>query len=168
MKNLNFEDERIMCPEENNCFAWEDRCEILTATKLSDKDLLNCGTLNCDFYKPKEHANSVKHITADGIFFETREEFAKRTGIAYLPIDDCKAYECFPHASPEEVDRAYVEYMKKLNAGRSVEELCKKLPYMNKTDLIATASTYGLKIDTKSKKTDIVGMLTEYLNPGTV
>ena len=91
-KKALFEDEIVIPPEENNCFAFNKECQILTDSKMTNTDMLNCGTLNCPFYKPEEHKNSIKHIGKKRIYFETREEYMKRTGHSYLTIENADNY----------------------------------------------------------------------------
>lgn len=83
--------------------------------------------------------------------------------MSYLPIDDLRAYECFPHASPEEVDRAYMEYTRKMHSDRSIESYRSAIPDMSKNDLITTAARLGVKIDTRLKKDEIKDYLMDHV-----
>ena len=147
-----YEEEKIMPAEENNCFAWDNKCTILTNTKLSKQDKVNCGTLRCKWYKPKEHENSVKHITPDGVSFETVEEYAGANKYAYLTREEIKAYELMPHASEEEVDSMYEEYL----ANKPEEDLST----LKKTELYELAKDKKLPVNAKMKKEELLSILT--------
>lgn len=151
-----YEEEREIPAEENNCFAWDNKCTILSNVKLSKKDRVNCGTLRCAHYKPKEHADSVKHITPNGVYFETKEEYAAANGYAYLTIDEMKAYELMPHASDKEVDEMYEEYLK-----TKPEE---DITTLKKTELFELAKEKGLPVNSKMKKGELLSILTEAEN----
>lgn len=110
------EDEKIIPPEENNCFAFKisearSGCTVLMPTKLTKQDRVNCGTVKCPFYKPKELANSVKHINADEISFETFEDIEKKYGLKLIKVEDYRSYEAYSHASAEEALDTYFEFV---------------------------------------------------------
>lgn len=151
-----YEEEKIMPAEENNCFAWKNKCTILSNVKLSKKDKVNCGTLRCPFYKPEEHINSIKHVTPNGIYFETHEEYIKANNYSYLTMDEIKGYELMPHASEEEVDRMYEEYLKT----KPEEDITK----MKKTELFELAKEKGLVVSSKMKKGELLSILNNIKN----
>lgn len=146
-----YEEEREIPAEENNCFAWENKCTILSNSKLSKKDKVNCGTLRCKWYKPQEHANSVKHITPEGVSFETYEEYVKANNVPYLKIEELKAYELMPHASEESVDAMYEEY---LSTRPAVD-----LTTLKKTELFELAKEKKLPVNAKMKKDELLTIL---------
>ena len=146
-----YEEERIIPAEENNCFAWKNKCTVLANAKLSKQDKVNCGTLRCPFYKPKEHINSVRHDTLDGTYFESYEEYKRANGTAYLLIEEMKAYELMPHASDEEVDAMYAEYLDM----KPISDITK----LKKTELFELAKEKGLPVSTKLKKGELLSML---------
>ena len=150
-----YEDEKVIPAEENNCFGFNKKCEILAANKMSTKDKINCGTMRCKFYKPREHANSIKHITKDGnkdvISFETYEEFEKNTGISMIKIENLKDYETYPHASNDITNESFFEYIRK--------ERC--FDQLALTDLKGYAAYMNIPIDGLGKKEiiDLVGQI---------
>ena len=147
-----YEEEKIIPEEENNCCSWKNnKCSCLSNVKMTKQDKVNCGTLRCKFYKPKEHENSVKHITPDGVYFETYEEYVKANNYAYLKSDELKAYELMPHASEEEVDKMFEEYMK--------NEPNLNFKKMKKTELFDFSKELGFDVNSKMKKEDLLAVL---------
>lgn len=109
-----YEDEKAIPAEENNCFGIVDgKCEVLASNKMSKKDKINCGTMRCPFYKPKEHEDSVKHLTEEGVYFETYEEFTRNSGIMMIRRENFKDYETYPHAESNITDEAFYKYVRK-------------------------------------------------------
>lgn len=162
-KALNLEDEKIIPAEENNCCGCDPKtgkCTILTTSKLSETDRLNCGTLRCPFYKPNGHANSVKHVDREGnVSFETREEYEKANGKSYLPVEDMKLYENYPHAAPDAVDRLYRDHLRSHCDKAEVQMVLSTIPYLTKGEIIKKGAEYGIDIHSGLKRTEMAEAL---------
>ena len=148
-----FEDEKRIPPEENNCFGFKDnKCEVCAANKMTQKDKINCGTVRCVFYKPKEHENSIKHIAEDGsISFESFEDFRRKTGIRLLKRDEFEEYLGYPHAENEITNESFFEYVRK--------ERC--FGKLSTPDLKSYAQYIGVPVDGLDKK-DMVSLLESF------
>ena len=147
-----YEDEKAIPAEENNCFGFDKKCEVLAANKMSTKDKINCGTMRCPFYKPREHVNSIKHVTKEGVSFETYEEFHSKTGTSMITMDNLKDYETYPHADSDVTSTNFFEYVRK--------ERC--FDKLTLTDLKDYAKYMNIVVDDLNKK-EIIDVVNQIL-----